>query len=220
MVRHMVKEMMMSALSRISGSRIPSASPGKAYDDIREKVAALVRPDRSVAAAPSLAPLRPSPEEPTPVVMIKADRPDAASRDLGSAFDVLSRATSYFDLLMQKLDQVEGERDEAVSQIDEHKRSAASWQEMIETVQSRMQDAERDLADMRQEIASQQDRANAAEERAAQLENTLKLRDRRLSDVEKQYTNLYDQIMNSFGMGSATYRTLELLVQRFQSKAA
>lgn len=150
-------------------------------------------------------------------------RPDPSrpgGPDLNAAFDVLSRATSCFDLLTQKLDQVEGERDEALAQIEEHRRTAIAWQEMIETVQSRLRDAERDLADMRQEIIAQQDRADREEGRADKLDAALKLRDRHFGALQDDYNNLHARVVSSFGNDSQTYRTLESLVGRLQTRAA
>lgn len=210
----------MSALSRINGSRsLPSAS-GIGYDTLRDKVAALVRPEKAASMATMPLQMRPMQDDSTLNPKIKSEHIEAVGRDLGSAVDILGRATTCFDLLTQKLEQVEGERDEAAAQVEEHKRAAASWQEMIDTVQARMRDAERDLSNMRQEMTSQNERANAAEQRAAQLESTLRLRERRLAELESTYSSLHDQVMASFGLQSPTYRALEALVEKFQAKAA
>lgn len=210
----------MSAITRLNGTRAQSNTVIPSHNDIRDKVASLIRQEKNGAPSPLAPHPRPAHDEGHPLSLPRAERAETTGRELSGALDILSRATSCFDLLTRKLDQVEGERDEMQAQLEEHKRAALTWAGMIENVQGKLRTAERDLADMRQEMAAQQARTGEAEERADHLENALKQRDRRLADLEGSYGSLHDQVMSSFGRGSATYRTLESLVDRFHADVA
>ena len=127
-------------------------------------------------------------------------------RDYEMAFDLLTRASSAFQVLMARCQQLEAEirqvKDQAWADVDAANQVKKQWQQLAATLKMHLEDSDSQLTALKQRIeasearvAAEQEAAQAAEQHAA---------------VAIDLTTLFhDKIVAAFGIGSPAHSALD-----------